>query len=45
MLSPGTKIGLYEVGPQLGVGGMGEVYRARNTRLQRARLLRSIIPI
>ena len=35
MLSPGTRLGGYEVISTLGVGGMGEVYRARDTRLQR----------
>jgi eukaryotic-like serine/threonine-protein kinase len=34
-LTPGTRIGAYEVTAQIGVGGMGEVYRARDTKLQR----------
>ena len=35
MLSAGTKIGPYEVVSALGAGGMGEVYRARDTKLNR----------
>ena len=34
-LGPGAKLGPYEVLAPLGVGGMGEVYRARDTRLGR----------
>src|SRR5579862_839528 len=34
-LSAGTKLGSYEVVTQIGAGGMGEVYRARDTRLNR----------
>jgi serine/threonine protein kinase len=34
-LSPGTRLGPYHVVQSLGAGGMGEVYKARDTRLDR----------
>ena len=34
-LEPGTKLGPYQVGDPLGAGGMGEVYQAKDTRLDR----------
>jgi serine/threonine protein kinase len=35
MFSAGAKLGPYEVVAQIGAGGMGEVYRAHDTKLAR----------
>ena len=34
-IGAGTRLGPYEIQAPLGAGGMGEVYRARDTRLDR----------
>ncbi len=40
-LIPGTRLGPYEIVSAIGKGGMGEVYKARDTRLEHAPLAKS----
>ena len=43
-LTPGTKLGPYEIVSLIGAGGMGEVYRARDTRLERIVAIKVLPP-
>src|SRR5829696_5941653 len=42
VLQPGTRLGPYAVESALGSGGMGEVYRAHDTRLHRAVAIKTL---
>ena len=40
----GTRLGPYQIGDPLGAGGMGEVYRATDTRLKRQVAIKILPP-
>src|SRR5262245_46288622 len=44
MLTPGSRLGPYEIVAALGAGGMGEVYKARDTRLDRTIAVKVLPP-
>jgi predicted ATPase len=44
VLSPGTRLGPYEIIAPLGAGGMGEVYRAQDERLDRSVAIKILSP-
>src|SRR6185436_21068279 len=41
-LTPGSKVGIYQVVEMIGVGGMGEVYRATDSRLDRSAAIKTL---
>jgi len=45
MLTSGTRLGVYEVTARIGEGGMGQVYRATDTRLKRQVAIKILPPV
>src|ERR1700681_4198380 len=44
VLAPGMRLGAYDIVALIGAGGMGEVYRARDTKLNRDVAIKVLLP-